>query len=103
MAARVRKGDTVEVVAGKDKGRRGTVLQIYPKKNRVLVEGLNMVKKHQRPSQTQEGGILDREASVHLSNVMPVDPSDDKVCRVGFAVNDGVKKRVSKRTGTVLD
>ena len=103
MAAKIKKGDTVEVIAGKDKGQRGAVLQILPKKNRVLVEGLNMVKKHQKPAQGQEGGILDKEAPLHMSNVMIIDPQDDRPCRVGFDMKDGQKRRVSKRTGTVLD
>jgi large subunit ribosomal protein L24 len=103
MALKVKKGDEVEVIAGKNKGERGTVLQVLPKKRRVLVEGLNMVKKHQKAAQNQEGGILDKEAPLDISNVMVVDPNDQRPCRVGFETKDGVKKRVSKRTGAVLD
>lgn len=103
MALKVKKGDEVEIIAGKNKGERGTVLQVLPKKSRVLVEGLNMVKKHQKAVQNQEGGILDKEAPLDISNVMVIDPNDQRPCRVGFETKDGVKKRVSKRTGAVLD
>ncbi|CAM2066180.1 50S ribosomal protein L24 [Sulfidibacter corallicola] len=103
MAAKIRKGDTVMIVAGKDRGEIGKVLQVIPGKDRVLVEGRNMVKKHRRASQNQEGGIVDLEAPIHVSNLMLIDPSDSKPCRVGFEVRDGKKIRVSKRTNTVLD
>jgi len=103
MAAKIKKGDTVEIVAGKDRGERGTVLRVVPKKDKVVVEELNMVKRHQRPAQNREGGIVDKEAPLHISNVMVVDPSDDRPCRVGFEVRDGKKTRVSRRTGAVLD
>lgn len=103
MAAKIKKGDEVEIMAGKNRGERGTILQVLPKKDRVIVEGLNMVKKHQKPSQNQEGGIVDKEAPLHISNVMVIDPTDSKPCRVGFEIKDGVKKRVSRRTGAVLD
>lgn len=103
MAARIKKGDEVEVIAGKDKGERGKVLQVLPRKNRVLVEGLNMVKRHQKASQNREGGILDQEAALHISNVQVVDPQDDRPCRVGFETKNGVKTRVSRRTGADLD
>ncbi|MDJ0837410.1 MAG: 50S ribosomal protein L24 [Acidobacteriota bacterium] len=103
MAAKIKKGDKVEIIAGKDKGERGTVLRVFPKKDKVIVEELNMVKKHQRPGQNREGGIVDQEAPVHISNVMVVDPNDDRPCRVRFEIRDGKKTRVSKRTGAVLD
>jgi large subunit ribosomal protein L24 len=103
MAAKIKKGDKVEVIAGKDKGNRGTVLRVLPEKNKVLVEELNMIKKHQKAMQNKEGGILDKEAPLHISNVMVVDPTDNRPCRVGFETKDGKKKRVSKRTGAVLD
>ena len=103
MAAKIRKGDTVMIVAGKDRGETGKVLQVIPGKDRVLVEGRNMVKKHRRATQNQEGGIVDLEAPIHVSNLMLIDPSDSKPCRVGFEVRDGKKIRVSKRTNTVLD
>ena len=103
MAAKIKKGDEVQIIAGKDKGERGKVLRVNSDKGRVLVEGLNMVKRHRRAMQNQEGGIIDMEAPLSISNVLVVDPSDNKPCRVGFEVKDGVKKRVSKRTGTALD
>jgi large subunit ribosomal protein L24 len=103
MAAKIKKEDNVMIMTGKDKGKSGTVTRVIPGKQRVVVEGRNMVKKHQKPSAAQEGGIVDREASIHISNVMIIDPSDSKPCRVGFEIKDGKKKRVSKRTGTVLD
>jgi len=103
MAAKIKKGDNVEIVAGKNRGERGKVLQVLPKKNRVIVEELNMVKKHQKAGNNREGGIIDKEAPLHLSNVMVVDPNDDKPCRVGFEIRDEQKVRVSKRTGAVLD
>lgn len=103
MAFKIKKGDEVQIMAGKDRGLRGKVLQVLPKRNRVLVEGRNMVKKHQRPVQGQEGGIVEREAPLHMSNVMLVDPTDDRPCRVGFTDKDGKKVRVSRRTGQSLD
>lgn len=103
MAAKIKKGDTVQIMTGKDRGNTGKVLQVYPKRERVLVEGLNMVKKHRRGGQGQEAGIVEMEAPLHISNVQIVDPSDGKPCRVGFDIKDGVKKRVSRRTGSVLD
>jgi large subunit ribosomal protein L24 len=103
MAAKIKKGDKVEIVAGKNRGERGTVLQVLPKKNRVIVEELNMVKKHQKAGNNREAGIIDQEAPLHLSNVMVVDPNDDKPCRVGFETRDERKVRISRRTGAVLD
>ena len=103
MAAKIKKGDKVEIIAGKDKGEQGTVLRVLPEKNRVWVEECNMVKRHQKAMQNREGGIIDKEAPLNISNVMVVDPTDNRPCRVGFQVKDGVKKRVSKRTGAVID
>lgn len=103
MASKIKKGDNVMIMTGKDRGKTGKVLQILTKKDRVLVEGQNIVKKHQRQTGNQEGGIIELEAPLHRSNVMVVDPSDNKPCRVGFELKDGKKRRVSKRTGTVLD
>jgi large subunit ribosomal protein L24 len=103
MAAKIKKEDNVMIMAGKDRGKTGKVVAVLTKKNRVVVEGLNMVKKHQKPAPNREGGIVDMEAPVHMSNVMIVDPSDNKPTRVGFEVRDGQKLRVSRRTGTVLD
>jgi len=103
MAAKIKKEDNVMIVAGKDAGKTGKVVQVLTKKGRVVVEGLNMVKKHQKPAPNREGGIVDMEAPIHMSNVMVVDPSDNKPTRVGFEVREGRKLRVSRRTGTVLD
>lgn len=103
MAFKIRKGDQVEITTGKDRGRRGKVLAIYTDKNRVLVEGLNMIKKHQRAAGNEEGGIIEKEAPVQISNVMVVDPKDDKPTRVGFTIKDGKKHRISKRTQQLLD
>ena len=101
----VRKGDTVVVVAGKERGKRGKVLRVIPEKGRVVVERINMVKKHQRPTQkVRQGGIIEREGAIHLSNVMLVDPSSDKPTRVGMkALSDGKKVRVARRSGEMLD
>ncbi|KOX33746.1 50S ribosomal protein L24 [Saccharothrix sp. NRRL B-16348] len=100
---KVKKGDTVVVIAGKDKGARGKVIMAYPAENRVLVEGVNRIKKHTRISQTergaQSGGIVTQEASIHVSNVMVVD-SDGKPTRVGYRTNDeGKRVRISRRNG----
>ena len=103
MGLKVKKGDTVLVIAGKDKGAKGKVIQAYPAKQRILVEGVNRIKKHTRVSQTQRGaqtgGIVTQEAAIHVSNVMVVD-SDGKPTRVGKKVtDDGKRIRVSRRTG----
>jgi large subunit ribosomal protein L24 len=103
--AHVRKGDTVMVVAGKERGKKGKVLRVIPEKGRVVVERLNLIKKHQRPTQkVRQGGIIEREGSIHLSNVMLVDPSSEKPTRVGMkALADGKKVRVARRSGEMLD
>ncbi len=102
MAAKIKKGDRVIVLTGKDKGRTGNVTKVMPKDSRVLVSGLNMVKRHTRPSQGDpQGGIKHKEASVHVSNVAIVD-SNGKPTRVGFKVEDGKKVRVAKTTGEVI-
>jgi large subunit ribosomal protein L24 len=103
--AHVRKGDTVMVVAGKERGKKGKVLRVIPEKGRVVVERLNMIKKHQKPTQKiRQGGIIEREGSIHLSNVMLVDPNSDKPTRVGMkALSDGKKVRVARRSGEMLD
>ncbi|WP_059174134.1 50S ribosomal protein L24 [Bacillus sp. FJAT-27445] len=98
----VKKGDKVMVISGKDKGKTGTILEAYPKNSRVLVEGVNIVKKHSKPSQANpQGGISSQEAPVHVSNVMPIDKSG-KPSRVGYKMVDGKKVRVTK-SGEVLD
>ncbi|UFT99505.1 50S ribosomal protein L24 [Radiobacillus kanasensis] len=100
----VKKGDKVQVITGKDKGKTGTILEAYPKKDRVLVEGVNVVKKHSKPSQDNpQGGILNQEAPIHVSNVMPVDPKSGEPTRVGYEVRDGKKVRIAKRSGQALD
>ncbi|HKX00961.1 MAG TPA: 50S ribosomal protein L24 [Methylomirabilota bacterium] len=103
--AHVRKGDTVVVVAGKERGKKGKVLRVIPEKGRVVVERLNLIKKHQRPTQkVRQGGIIEREGSIHLSNVMLVDPGSDKPTRVGMkALADGKKVWVARRSGEMLD
>ncbi len=100
----VKKGDTVKVISGKDKGKQGVVLEAYPKKNRVLVEGVNIVKKHAKPSQDNpQGGILNQEAAIHASNVMPIDPKSGEPTRVGYKVENGKKVRIAKKSGEALD
>ena len=104
MAAKIKKGDRVIVLAGKDKGRTGEVIEVNPKENRALVRGVNMVRKHQRQTANQEGGIISKEASIHISNLAMTDPKDDKPTRVGFkTLNDGRKVRVAKRSGETID
>ncbi len=103
--AHVRKGDTVMVVAGKERGKRGRVLRVIPEKNRVVVERVNMIKKHQRPTQRiRQGGIIEREGSIHLSNVMLLDPTSGKPTRIGMrALSDGKKARVARKSGETID
>ena len=102
MLVKIKTGDTVKVIAGKDKDKEGKVLSIDPKANRVLVEGVNMVKKHEKPSgRNQTGGIITREAPIDLSNVMYLHKG--KPTRIGYKVEDGKKVRVAKSTGDVLD
>lgn len=104
MAAKIRKGDRVVVLAGRDKGRSGDVLKVLPSENRAIVQGVNMVKRHQRQTASQEGGIVSKEAPVHLSNLAVADPGDGKPTRVGFKIlNDGRKVRVAKRSGETID
>ncbi|RWX75725.1 50S ribosomal protein L24 [Neorhizobium lilium] len=98
----IKKGDNVVVLTGKDKGRTGEVLQVMPKEDRAVVRGINLVKRHQRQTQTQEAGIINKEASIHLSNIAIV-AKDGKPTRVGIQVVDGKKVRVAKRTGDVID
>jgi large subunit ribosomal protein L24 len=99
----VKKGDKVRVISGKDKGKTGVILAAYPKDSRVLVEGVNIVKKHSKPSQVNpQGGIMSFEAPIHVSNVMPIDPKSDNPTRVGYTTVDGKKVRVAK-SGEVLD
>lgn len=100
----VKKGDKVTVISGKDRGKEGTILEAYPKNDRVLVEGINMVKKHAKPSQDNpQGGILTQEAAIHVSNVMPMDPKTGEPTRVGYKIIDGKKVRIAKKSGESLD
>jgi large subunit ribosomal protein L24 len=100
----VKKGDKVVVISGKDKGKEGVILAAYPKKERVLVEGVNVVKKHSKPTQANpQGGILNQEAPIHVSNVLPIDPKTGKGTRIGYKIEDGKKVRVAKKSGDVLD
>lgn len=103
MAAKIKKGDNVIVLTGKDKGKTGQVLKVIPSETRALVQGINLMRKHQKQTQTQDGGIITREAPIHLSNIALVDAKDNKPTRVGFTIEDGVKKRVAKRSGEVID
>ncbi len=101
---KIKKGDNVVVLTGKDKGRSGTVLEMITKSDRVLVQGINMVKKHTKQSQTNEGGIIAKEASIHISNLALADPKDGKATRVGIKKNDdGKNVRFAKRSGDLID
>lgn len=100
----VKKGDKVKVISGKDRGKQGTILEAFPKKERVLVEGVNMIKKHAKPSQENpQGGILNQEAPIHVSNVMPIDPKTGEPTRVGYEIKNGKKARIAKKSGAALD
>ena len=101
---KIRKGDKVVILTGKDKGRSGEVLQVMPKEDRAVVRGVNLVKRHQRQTANQEGGIVSKEATIHLSNIAYADPKDGKPTRVGFKVlEDGRKVRFAKRSGDLID
>ncbi|MBX9908062.1 MAG: 50S ribosomal protein L24 [Beijerinckiaceae bacterium] len=104
MAAKIKKGDKVVVLAGRDKGKAGEVLQVMPKDGRAVVRGVNMVKKHTKQSQNSEGGIISKEATIDLSNIAMADPKDGKATRVGFKIlDDGRKVRFAKRSGDLID
>ena len=110
MALKIKAGDEVIVIAGKDRGKRGKVLRADPSHDRVYVEGLNIVKRHQKPRQVpgadraeQVGGVIEKEGPIHLSNVMLADPKDGKPTRVGIELVDGKRQRVAKRSGTRID
>ena len=104
MSAKIKKGDRVIVTTGRSKGKTGEVLKVLPKENRAIVQGVNVVKRHTRPTQATAGGIIEKEAAVHLSNLAHVDPKDGNATRVGFkSLDDGRKVRVSKRSGEVID
>ena len=104
MAAKVRKGDRVVVTTGRDKGKKGEVLRVYPDESRVLVAGINVVKKHQKQTQREQGGIVTKEAPIHVSNVAHIDPKSGEPTRVGFKMlADGRKVRVAKKSGESID
>jgi large subunit ribosomal protein L24 len=108
MPAKIKAADEVIVIGGKDRGKRGKVLRVDPKKDRVYVEGLNMVKRHQKPQQVgtrggQVGGVIDKEGPIHVSNVMVADPKDGKPTRVRIELIDGKRHRVAARSGTRID
>ena len=104
MAWKIKKDDEVVVLTGRDKGKRGKVLKVLRAENRVLVQGINLVKRHTRPSPKSSGGIVDMEAPIHVSNVAHIDPGDDKPTRVGFKLLEGGRKvRFAKRSGEIID
>jgi large subunit ribosomal protein L24 len=101
---KIKKGDQVVILTGKDKGKRGEVLRVLRADHRVLVQGVNMVKRHQRATQTSQGGIVEKEAALHISNVAHIDPKEDKPTRVGFkTLDDGRKVRFARRSGEIID
>lgn len=103
MAAKIKKGDTVVILTGKDKGKSGEVLSVLPKENRVVVQGINLIKRHTRPSMMSQGGIVTKEAALHVSNVALADPKTGAATRVGFQVQkDGAKVRVAKKSGQTV-
>jgi large subunit ribosomal protein L24 len=100
----IRKGDKVIVMSGSDKGKQGSVLKVFPKENRALVQGVNVVKRHQRQTQRQQAGIVTKEAPIHLSNIALTDPKTGKATRVGSkTLSDGRRVRVAKKSGEVID
>jgi large subunit ribosomal protein L24 len=104
MAAKIKKGDKVIVLTGRDKGRTGEVFEVRPSESRALVRGVNMVKRHQKQAAGREGGIISKEAPIHLSNIALVDPKSGKPTRVGFKVQaDGTKVRIAKRSGAEIN
>jgi large subunit ribosomal protein L24 len=104
MAVKIRKGDRVVVTTGRDKGKKGEVLKVFPSEDRVLVAGVNMVKRHQRQTQAQAGGIINKEAPIQIANIAHVDPKTGGATRVGFKVlGDGRKVRFAKKSGEVID
>ncbi|MFM8607328.1 MAG: 50S ribosomal protein L24 [Hyphomicrobiales bacterium] len=104
MAAKIKKGDKVVVLTGRDSGKSGEVLQVIPKESRAVVRGINVVRKHQKQTMQQEGGIISKELPVHLSNLAIADPKDGKPTRVGFKImDDGRKVRFAKRSGDLID
>jgi large subunit ribosomal protein L24 len=100
----IRKGDKVVVITGRDKGKKGSVIKVFPKEDRALVQGVNVVKRHQRQTQTQQAGIVSKESPIHLSNIAHVDPKSGDGTRIGFkTLGDGRKVRFAKKSGEVID
>jgi large subunit ribosomal protein L24 len=100
---KMKKGDDVIVVAGKDKGKIGRIVEVFPKESRVRVEGVNVVKRHTKPTQADAGGIIDKELSIHVSNVAYLDPETNKPTRIGYKFVDGKKSRFAKASGSLID
>ena len=101
---KIKKGDRVVVLTGRDKGRQGEVLRVIPTEERVVVQGVNVAKRHQRPTQTSAGGIVEQEAPIHVSNVAHIDPKSDKPTRVGYRIEEGGRKiRIARRSGEAID
>ena len=101
---KIRKGDRVAILSGKDKGKTGEILKMIPDVRRAIVQGVNMVKRHTAPSQAGAGGVVEKEASIHVSNISLIDPKDDRATRVGFkSLEDGRKVRYAKKSGEVID
>lgn len=101
---KVKKGDRVIVLSGRDRGKRGEILRVIPKENRAVVQGVNMIKRHTRASASSQGGIMEQEAPIHVSNIALIDPKTDQPTRVGYrTLDDGRKVRVAKRSGEVID
>jgi large subunit ribosomal protein L24 len=110
MSLKIKKGDTVKLITGKDKGKTGAVLHVEPKKNRVFVEGMNIQKRHQRPRSIRDaqrsgevGGVIEKEGPIHISNVMLLDPKSNDPTRVSIKREDGLRKRVAKKSGEEID
>jgi large subunit ribosomal protein L24 len=103
MAAKIKKGDRVIVTTGRDKGKKGEVLKVYPTENRVLVTGVNVVKRHQRQTAKLQGGIVSKESPIHVSNVAHLDPTSGKATKIGFKTVGGQQVRFAKKSGEVLD
>ena len=101
---KIRKGDRVAILSGKDKGKTGEILKMIPDVRRAIVQGVNMVKRHTAPSQSGAGGVVEKEASIHVSNISLIDPKDDRATRVGFkSLEDGRKVRYAKKSGEIID
>ena len=104
MAAKIKKGDTVVVIAGRDKGRTGEVLRVFPTEGRLIVQGVHVAKRHTKPRMGEPGGIVEKELTVHISNVSHIDPASGKPTRIGYKIlGDGRKVRVARRSGEVID